>query len=157
MKNIILATTAACGLAFAAVPAIADNHEVQLTASQQATYDAWSAENRTTYDAWPMDAQTYYWTLTQAQQKIWWDRLTNEQRVRIVGMTPADRTTAWTSINSQVAAPMQTTTTSGMSGTMRINYNSGGQVQAIDTTPAPADLPICTPEQQDNCINRGAR
>ena len=165
MKNFILAATAACGLAIAAAPATAQmDGSVQMTAAQKAAYDGWSAENRATYDAWPMDAKTYYWTLPDSQKKIWWNNLDNEQRVKIVMMTPADRTAAWTSINTQLGNTTPTTrtlTTETMTmtptGLSRMTFKSAGQVQAIDTSPAPAELPICTPEQQDNCINRGAR
>lgn len=163
MKKIFVAATAACGLAIAAVPAIADDHmgaKMELTTAQQAMYDGWSAENRMTYDAWPMAAKEYYWTLNDSQKKIWWERLNNEQRVRIVNMAPAQRTAAWTSINSQVTGPAAATPTrTATSGNMTINYRSNAVVQPTpnDEGPPPATLPICEPNQQDNCINRGAR
>ncbi|NCP18794.1 MAG: hypothetical protein GW855_06510 [Erythrobacter sp.] len=161
MRNLIIASTAACGLALAAAPAIAQQQQyTQLTASQQATYDAWTAENRATYDAWPMEAQTYYWTLNDSQADIWWNTLNNDQRVKIVQMMPQQRTAAWQSINSQLNGTATGTTTSTRSaGMTKINYMSNAVVQPTpgDAGPPPANLPICEPMQQDNCINRGAR
>lgn len=163
MKNLILATTAACGLAIAAVPAFADDHMdgdmMELTAAQQTMYDGWSAENRATYDAWPMAAQEYYWTLNDQQRMVWWERLNDDQRVRIVEMAPAQRAAAWQSINSQLGATTPATTTrTSSAGNMTINYTNNAVVQPTpgDEGPPPANLPICEPNQQDNCINRGA-
>ncbi len=163
MKKLIIASTAACGLAIAAVPAMADHHMEdgpEMTAAQKSMYDGWTAEQRTTYDAWPPEGQEYYWTLDADQQSIWWDSLNDEQRVRIVTMAPQQRMAAWQSINSQLggrpatATPTRTTTT----GNVKINYRSNAVVQPTpgDEGPPPADLPICEPQEQDNCINRGA-
>lgn len=163
MKKLIIASTAACGLAIAAMPAVADDHmdgnTMEMTAAQKAMYDGWPAENRTTYDAWPMTAQKYYWTLDDSQKDVWWNTLNNDQRVKIVQMAPQQRMTAWQSINTQLsgtatATPTRTTT----SGNMKINYRSNAVVQPTpgDEGPPPANLPICEPQQQDNCINRGA-
>ena len=161
MKKFVFATAAACGLALGAVPAVGQmNDSMQMTTAQKAMYDGWTAENRATYDAWPMAAKEYYWTLNDNQKKIWWNSLTNEQRVRIVEMAPQQRAAAWTSINTQLAGTATATQTGTAStGTMKINYQSNAVVQATpgDEGPPPADLPICEPEQQDNCINRGAR
>ena len=163
MKKLILATTAACGLAIAGAPAIADDHMAEaesymMTDAQEAMYMNWSAENRMTYQEWPIAAQEYYWTLNDNQKSIWWDSLTNEQRVRIVEMAPAQRTAAWQSINSQLSGSAATTTRSTTSGTAKINYTSNAVVQPTpgDEGPPTGDLPICEPMEQDNCINRGA-
>ena len=95
--------------------------------------------------------------------------LNNEQRVRIVGMTPAQRTQAWTAIASQMAGNMNNASATGsanMSNTAsarstNIRFVSNARVQPTpgDQGPPPptAQLPICEPMQQDNCINRGAR
>jgi len=163
MKKLIIASTAACGLALTAVPALADHHNeaesYMMTDAQEAMYMNWSAENRMTYQAWPIAAQEYYWTLNDSQKKIWWDSLNNEQRVRIVEMAPAQRTAAWQSINSQLSGNMSATQTATTSSNARIVYRSNAVVQATpgDEGPPPANLPICEPMQQDNCINRGAR
>jgi len=163
MKKLIIAPTAACGLALTAVPALADHHNeaesYMMTDAQEAMYMNWSAENRMTYQAWPKAAQEYYWTLNDSQKKIWWDSLNNEQRVRIVEMAPAQRTAAWQSINSQLAGTMPATQTSTTSTSGRITYQSNAVVQPTpgDEGPPPANLPICEPMEQDNCINRGAR
>ncbi|MBB3035217.1 hypothetical protein [Alteriqipengyuania lutimaris] len=164
MKKLILATTAACGMALAAVPALADHHNeaesYMMTDAQEAMYMDWSAENRMTYQEWPIAAQEYYWTLNESQQKIWWDSLNDEQRVRIVEMAPAQRTAAWQSINTQLSGTTTATTTtrSTMSGGATINYSSNAVVQPTpgDEGPPTGDLPICEPMEQDNCINRGA-
>ena len=150
MKNYILAATAACGLAVAAVPAIAqmesDAETYVMTDAQEQMYMNWPAENRTTYQAWPMNNQ----------KKIWWDTLNNDQRVKIVMMEPAQQTATWNSIYQQLngtATPMATT-----SANAKITYSSNAVVQPTpgDAGPPPAKLPICEPMQQDNCINRGA-
>ena len=163
MKNIFIASAAACGLAVAAVPAVAQmNDGMQMTTAQKAMYDGWSAENRTTYDAWPMAAKKYYWTLNDHQKKIWWESLNDQQRVRIVEMAPQQQAAAWQSINSQLGGTATATTTSTRSttsGNMKMTYTSNAMVQPTpgDEGPPPANLPICEPMQQDNCINRGAR
>ena len=166
MKKLILATTAACGLAVAAVPAIADDHmqdaeSYMMTDAQEAMYMNWSAENRMTYQEWPIAAQEYYWTLNDSQKDTWWNRLNNEQRVRIVEMAPAQRTAAWQSINAQLggASSMPATQTrTTRAGSATINYTSNAVVQPTpgDEGPPTGDLPICEPMEQDNCINRGA-
>ena len=164
MKKLIIASTAACGLAIAAAPAIAQMDDMEaesymMTDAQEAMYMDWSAENRMTYQEWPKAAQEYYWTLNDNQKSIWWDRLNNEQRVRIVEMAPAQRTAAWQSINSQLSGTATATTTRTTSpGNMKINYRSNAVVQPTpgDEGPPPANLPICEPQEQDNCINRGA-
>ncbi|GAB5349421.1 hypothetical protein [Alteriqipengyuania sp. 357] len=165
MKKLIFATTAACGLAIAGVPAIAQTSETEaesymMTDAQEAMYMNWAAEQRMTYQEWPIAAQEYYWTLNDSQKKVWWDSLNNEQRVRIVNMAPEQRMAAWKSINSQLSGTATATTTSTTStGNMKINYRSNAVVQATpgDEGPPPAELPICEPMEQDNCINRGAR
>ena len=163
MKKLIIASTAACGLAIAAMPAVADDHmdgdTMEMTAAQKAMYDGWDANNRSTYDAWPSAAQEYYWTLDDNQKDVWWNTLNDDQRVKIVEMAPQQRMAAWQSINTQLsgtatATPTRTTT----SGNMKINYRSNAVVQPTpgDEGPPPANLPICEPNEQDNCINRGA-
>lgn len=164
MKKLIIASTAACGLAIAAAPALADHHmedaeSYMMTDAQEQMYMNWSAENRMTYQEWPMAAQEYYWTLNDSQKDIWWNTLNNEQRVKIVQMAPEQRMATWKSINTQLsgtATATQTRTTT--SGNMKINYRSNAVVQPTpnDEGPPPADLPICEPNEQDNCINRGA-
>ncbi len=163
MRNLILAGAAA--LAFA-VPAAAQDVAVDaegnvyvLTDVQTVMYDGWPAERRVMYDAWPMPVQEYYWTLDPMQNEGWWV-LDDVQRVRIYEMTPEARVAAWTSIAAQMNAstPMGSATTTArarsiVSGSPR--FVSTPMVQPISDTPAPTgdDLPICTPNQQDNCIN----
>lgn len=163
MKKLIIASTAACGLAIAAAaPALADHHmeaeSYAMTDAQEKMYLDWSAEQRMTYQEWPIAAQEYYWTLNDTQKNVWWNTLTNDQRVKIVNMVPEQRMAAWQSINSQLSGSATATTTSTTSGSAKINYTSNAMVQPTpgDAGPPPADLPICEPMQQDNCINRGA-
>lgn len=160
MKSLIYAGAAA--LAIAATPALADDHMdgTELTVTQQAMYDAWTAEQQTTYDAWPVEAQTYYWTLDEMQQDVWWNNLNDEQRVRIVAMTIPQRTAAWTSISNQLnaannaassnASATARSTPSATSGS--INYRGNAMVQDI---PAPhqGEYPVCKGDLDDNCIN----
>lgn len=175
----LLAAGAALGLAIAAAPVTAQTANttaatasMQMTAAQKAMYDGWPAERRTTYDAWPANAKTYFWTLTDQQKQGWW-MLNNEQRVRIVGMTPAQRTQAWTAISAQMAGNAATTTpnasaagsanmsntATARAGTMgNMRFVSNARVQQVSTTSPPrGELPICSANQQDDCINRGAR
>ena len=166
------AATAAAALALTAAPTLAqdmddmDGDMVELTTAQQTMYDGWPADRRTTYDAWPMEAQTYYWTLTPAQTEAWW-MLNNEQRVRVVGMTEAQRGQAWTSILSQVngtAAPAATATAPASSTAManasttattqgNVVFVSREMAQAPKKAAVTGDLPVCTANQQDGCIN----
>lgn len=164
MKKLIIASTAACGLAIVAAPAIADDHmqdaeSYMMTDAQEAMYLNWSAENRMTYQEWPIAAQEYYWTLNDNQKSIWWESLNNEQRVRIVQMAPAQRAAAWQSINSQLSGTATATPTrTAAATTTRINYVRNAVVQPTpnDEGPPPANLPICEPMEQDNCINASA-
>ncbi|GMN14330.1 hypothetical protein [Altererythrobacter sp. MTPC7] len=162
MKN-LLAATAAAALTLTAAPAFADDHMegdmVELTTAQQTMYDGWPAERQTTYDAWPMEAKTYYWTLTPEQTEAWWV-LTNEQRVRVVGMNEMQRSQAWTSILSQIngtaaapaapAAQANASATAATTGNVRFVSNEMAQ-----SAPAPVtgEYPICSANQQDNCMN----
>lgn len=158
----LFAATAAIGLALS-VPAMAQT--VEITTEQQAMYDGWPAENQATYDAWPAEAQTYYWTLDDAQADVWWNMLNDEQRVRIVGMTPEQRMAAWTSINNQVNAATNATagttgtanasttaqaTSPAMSGNIRFQRN-----EMVQAAPAPhtGEYPPCRGDMQDNCVN----
>ena len=161
MKKLIIASTAACGLAIAAVPALADHHteaeSYMMTDAQEEMYMNWSEENRMTYQAWPIAAQEYYWTLNDSQKNIWWNTLNNEQRVAIVELAPAQRATTWQSINAQLGnTPTLTTSTRSESTTIRFRSNAVVQPTPGDEGPPPANLPICEPQEQDNCINRGA-
>lgn len=163
MKKLILAGAAA--LAFTAVPASAQDVAVDaegnvyvLTEVQQADFDAWPVERRTLYSAWPYGVQEYYWTLTPTQADGWWV-LTDPQRVSVFEMTPEQRTIAWT----QIAAQMNGSTTASVATTSATSASTTGprfvSKAVVQTTPA-ADkaavgekLPVCTPNQQDNCIN----
>ena len=160
MKSLIFAGAAA--LALTATPALADDHmdAMELTATQQAMYDAWTDSQRTTYDAWPMEAQTYYWTLDDMQQGVWWNALNNEQRVRIVGMDDAQRVAAWTSIRNQMNAAGNATASNASATARTTRSATSGNIvfrgNAVTQT-APAahngEYPPCKGDQQDNCVN----
>lgn len=179
----LLATGAALGLIMAAAPVTAQTAmddsmatatSTELSTTQQTAYDGWPADRQTTYDAWPAEAQSYFWTLNQDQMRGWW-ALNDEQRVRIVGMAPEQRTAAWTSILSQLtgAAPAsatssasaaampgpasaRTTTAPRNSAASRnIEFRSTERVQATpnDQGPPDGEVPVCSANEQDNCIN----
>ena len=157
MRNLIMAGAAA--LAFAAAPAIADDHmeaeAYMMTDAQEADFMTWTDDKRMTYKAWPIAAQEYYWTLTDAQKEGWW-MLTDPQRVRIVEMTPAQRSAAWTQISAQINGSATTpaaTATTTTSSNIRFVRNERVQATPGDQGPPTGDLPICSPNQQDNCIN----
>lgn len=168
MKKLLIASTAACGLAIAAVPAIAqmDGAEAEayrMTDAQEKQFMDWSAEKRIAYQQWPIDAQEYYWSLTDNQKEVWWNNLNDEQRVRIVRMAPEQRAATWESINTQLGNTSATTARSSNTGTSnrgttRINYVSNTVVQPTpnDEGPPPPNPPICEPMEQDNCINAEA-
>ena len=163
MKKLIFASAAACGLAIATVPALAqadtDPASYPMTDEQEVIFLDWPAEQRMTYQEWPVEAQEYYWTLDDGQQDIWWNTLNNDQRVTIVMMEPEQRMAAWQSINSQLSGAATGTTTRTTSAKGKIKYVSNPVVEPIPASeagPPPAKLPICKPDQQDNCINRGA-
>lgn len=151
----LLAAGAALGLVMAAAPAIADDHMYEWTVEQKAMYDGWPEDRRTMYDAWPMEAQEYYWTLNADQQSGWWV-LNDQQRVRIVGMTPEQRAAAWTSIMNQMSG----STTSATARTAARSASTAGPrfvskavVQNIAMDQAQGEVPICGPNDFDNCIN----
>ena len=168
--KILLSAGAALGLALTAAPALADNHMdgMTMTAAQKTMYDGWTAEQRSTYDAWPMNAKTYYWTLDDMQRDVWWNTLNNEQRVRIVGMTPQQRTAAWTSISNQMnagsnamasnATTQARTTSPRMNGEIQFRRSERVQMMPSGYQQAGAgELPVCTPNQQSGCINSWER
>lgn len=160
MRNLILASAAA--LAFTATPVIAQDMDDDMdmyewSADQETMYDGWPADRQTAYDAWPGNVQEYYWTLTPMQTEGWWV-LNDEQRVRIFEMAPEQRAAAWTQIAAQMnntapsaATTARTTTTS--SANMRFVSNEMVQPTPGDQGPPTGDLPICTANAQDNCIN----
>ena len=167
MKNLILAGAAA--LAFTAVPAAADHHmedEVtvyQLGEDQVVVYDGWPEDRRVVYDAWPYGVQEYYWTLEPAQTEGWWV-LTDPQRVRIYEMTPDQRAMAWQQISAQMGGTNNASTTGMTARTTAVTTTSPAprfvRGEVTQTTPAGYkaaasgdDLPVCTPKQQDGCIN----
>ena len=167
MKNVILAGAAA--LAFTAVPAAADHHMedgvsvYELDEDQRVIYGGWPEERRVTYDAWPYGVQEYYWTLEPAQTEGWW-LLTDPQRVRIYEMTPDQRAMAWQQMSAQMNGTSNASTTGMTARTTAATTNSRAprfvRSEVTQTTPAGykaaasgQELPVCTPNQQDGCIN----
>ena len=169
MKNLILASAAA--MAFVAMPAVAQDEVVitdgedvyVMTDDQTVMYDAWPLERRTVYDAWPMGVQEYYWTLEPTQTDGWWV-LTDPQRVQIYEMTPEQRVMAWQQINAQMNGANNASTTGVTARTTAATTTSPAprfvSSEVTQTTPAGYkaagsgdDLPVCTPKQQDGCIN----
>lgn len=162
MKS-LLAAGAALGIALTAAPAMADDHMYEWTAAQKTMYDGWPEDRRTMYDGWPMEAQEYYWTLNADQQRGWWV-LNDEQRVRIVGMTPEQRTAAWTSIMNQMSGSTTAATARTAASTASTSSPRFVSKEVTQTTPAnyrstanASDLPVCSANQQDGCINSYAK
>ncbi|QPD00289.1 hypothetical protein [Qipengyuania soli] len=163
MKKLFFAGAAA--LAFTAIPAAAQDVAVDaegnvyvLTEVQQSDYDGWPVERQTAYLGWPYGVQEYYWTLTPTQLDGWWV-LTDPQRVSVYEMTPDQREIAWTQIAAQMnksTTAAVATTAAASASTMQPRFVSNAVVQttpAADTAATGDDLPVCTPKQQDNCIN----
>ena len=161
MKKLIFAGAAA--LAMTATPALADNHmdgeatTYVLTADQQTAYDGWPVVRQTTYTAWPPYVQEYYWTLTPDQSAGWWV-LNDEQRVRIYEMTPEQRAQAWTAIAAQMSNASNTATTARAAASSATTGPRFVRSEVVQTTPAATnatdgELPICSSDEQDNCIN----
>ncbi|WP_394270673.1 hypothetical protein [Qipengyuania sp.] len=180
MRTLFL--TGAAALALTSVPVLAqdetpkvvwmkqvgDNYE--LSTDQQTAYQGWPDDRRNDYDAWPRNVQEYYWTLDTNQTQAWWI-LNNDQRARIIAMTPEQRAAAWTSIAAQMSGATAPADTTGMQqGTMQQGSTAMagqsrdmGQMQFVrgevvqttpaDQQPASGEMPICTANQQDNCMN----
>ena len=164
MRNLILAGAAA--LMFSAAPAMSqdmsqdmDAGAYDMTPTQQKMFMSWEDEKRIAYTRWPVNVQEYYWTLNEDQMRGWWV-LNDEQRMRIIGMAPQQRAAAWTSVMNQMtgatAMPVTAATTRTATATSgNIDYRRMERVQATpnDQGPPVGELPICTANQQDNCIN----
>lgn len=166
MRNLILAGAAA--LAFTAAPAMAQNMGQGMEAgaynmnpTQQKMFMSWEDDQRIAYTRWPIDIQEYYWTLNEDQVRGWW-LLTDEQRMRIVGMVPQQRAAAWTAVMNQMAGatpaatrPATTMMPASSAGTVSgdIRWVSNARVQNIPADTAVGDPPICGPNEYDNCIN----
>lgn len=177
MRTLLL--TGAAVLSLASVPFVAVAQQADtsaaatvttptLTVEQQTSFDAWPADRQTTYTTWNAAYQGYYWTLTPSQQDAYW-LLSDEQRGQINGMTPAQRTIAWTSIERQVAgAPTANEANAAAAPvtetTVATRIAPDGQPQAVvstttgNLTPPPAsaqnkEYPVCRGAVQDSCIN----
>lgn len=161
MRNLILAGAAA--LAFSAAPAMAQDtaqdmeaEAYNMTPAQQQMFMNWEDDKRIAYTRWPIEVQEYYWTLNDNQRRGWWV-LNDEQRMRIVGMAPQQRAAAWTSIMNQMTGattmPATTTTSTATSGDIRYRSNAVVQPTPYDEGPPVGDVPICSENEQDNCIN----
>lgn len=171
MRNLILAGAAA--LAFSAAPALAqtttqdmDAGAYNMNPAQQQMFMNWEDDQRIAYTRWPIEVQEYYWTLTDDQVRGWWV-LNDEQRMRIAGMQPQQRAAAWTSIMNQMsgATPMPATqsATAGTAPASRAANTMAGNIQFRSTAvvqntpgdqgPPTGEVPICSPNEQDNCIN----
>lgn len=61
-----------------------------------------NAEQRAAYDAWPANAQTYFNGLTPARQELFL-RITDEDKLKVVALDPAQQEQVWTSLEQQAA------------------------------------------------------
>ncbi|MGI8943017.1 MAG: hypothetical protein ACR2FJ_02055 [Qipengyuania sp.] len=159
MRNLILAGAAA--LALTAAPALAqdmDHGAHDMNQAQQQMYMGWDDEQRIAYQRWPAEVQQYYWTLAPMEVEAWWV-LTDPQRVRIYEMTPQQRTAAWQQIAAQMNAGSSQSTTAqartaaGTSGNIQFRRSEVVQSTPGDQGPPSGEVPICSPNEQDNCIN----
>lgn len=137
---------------------------VEMTAQQQAMYDAWPVERRTSFDAWPNDYRVYYWTLQPDQQTAYWV-LNADQRAMVAKMTPEQRDAAWQQVMAQYKAQAPSTGDrvehGGMAGTTPAGNpaSSAGHAKAgpMTSKTAPADAsaaPYCSATVKDNCMQR---
>ena len=163
----------------ATTSSVADKRGMEMNDEQRAMYDAMPADQRAAFDmldperqvmyfGWEEPVRAYYMRLPSAQQEAWW-YLTDDQRMSIYNLAPAQRETAWSSVINQVnqtqnpgsdgnAAAMPGSATrsntmarSGMASG-NINYVSNPVMQNI---PAPhqGEYPPCRGDREDNCIN----
>ena len=106
--------TVISALSFLAVPSLAQETDgampdgaaaetMALTTEQQLAYDGWPPENRAAHDAWPAEAKSYFWTLTPERQMLFF-RLSDNDKLSLVGMDEASREAAWQVVEKQVAA-----------------------------------------------------
>ncbi|MCT2559042.1 hypothetical protein N0B51_08615 [Tsuneonella sp. YG55] len=167
MNKLILAGAAALAFAIPAgaqdMAVTSDGEVYVMTDAQQTAYDAWPPERQTLYTGWPNTYQTYFWTLSPAQQDGWWV-LTDDQRAKVYAMAPQQRVAAWNSIVAQMnggpapaasATAQAATTAAASASTAGPRFVSNAVVQTTpgDAGPPTGDVPICKPNQQDNCIN----
>lgn len=193
MRNLLFPAVSALALFSAAGPLLVQTSAAQtasampmtapmLSASQQTDFDTWSPDQRTAYGAWPANYQSYYWTLTPNQMHGWW-RLNDMQRGQIMGLTPTQQTSAWTSIEAQLAGqpaevtqanpvgssePASATSPNPMSASDPVppatpadaSYSAGPYKGAMTAPPAEAMnkvYPVCTRKLRDSCRNPGGK
>ena len=193
MRNLLFPAVSALALLSATGPLLGQTSAAQtasampmtapmLSASQQTDFDTWSPDQRTSYGAWPANYQSYYWTLTPNQMHGWW-RLNDEQRGQIMGLTPTQQTSAWTSIEAQLAGqpagasqaaaagsndPMGATSSDPMAASdpmasatpATTTYAAGPSNGAMTAPPAEAMnkvYPTCTRKLRDSCRNPGGK
>lgn len=166
MNKLILAGAAALALAIPAsaqeLAVAADGDVYVLSPSQKPIYDAWPLERRSGYDAWPNTYKNYYWTLPPTQQDAWF-MLDDEQRARMLAMTPDARTQAWAAIEQQMdsrpsanaSATARAATTAAAGGTSGEPRFVSGEVLQTTTaaTRANGQYPLCSATVQDSCVN----
>ena len=164
MKTLMMAGAAA--LALTITPAMAQSQAPahqhgSMTSQQMMDYESWPQDRQAQYDRWPEDQRNYYWTLTPDQQLGWWV-LNDEQRQMLFSMPPEQRAQAWTSINEQMrtagaaqtTSPTRSAPMSGAATSGNVRFVSNGMVQQIPADQAsPGEIPICGPNEYDNCMN----
>lgn len=189
MRNLLLPAVSAFALLVAAGPLVVQTSAAQttasamiLTSSQQTDYDTWAPDQRTAYDSWPANYQAYYWTLSPNQMHGWW-RLTDVQRSQIVTMSPDQRVSTWSSIETQLAAQPASVVQANPVGSSEMpsmtppnpmaaadpvppatpadpGYQAGPYKGALTAPPAEAMnkvYPLCTRKIQDSCRNPGGK
>jgi len=109
-----------------------DGETYSMNTSQQGMYDGWPADRQASYDNWDMQTQEYYWTLTPEQTRAWWV-LNNDQRSRIIAMTPEQRTATWQSISAQMNNSASTATGSNTQGMANSSASTTGMANSSTT------------------------
>ncbi len=73
-----------------------------MTPDQQAAHDSWPAEQQAKFASLPPETQSYFWTLPPQRQEVFW-RLSDNDRVALSKVPPAQQEQVWGTIEQQIA------------------------------------------------------
>lgn len=138
MRKMLLATATA--LTMAAVPAAAQVNSVEdkrdMSAEQQAIYDAFTPEQRVVFDTYSPEYQTVYYSWDPMLRDYYWT-ITPEEQLAFYSLTPEERYAL-------------------SYGTSGMTYQSTPVVQTLAATSHSGEYPVCTGDNDDHCINAWA-
>lgn len=80
------------------------NHGEPKADARKTIYDGWEAEQRAAYDRWLAAVKDYFWTLPPQRQQLFF-RLSDSDKLAIVGMSAGDRESAWAKVESRAKPP----------------------------------------------------